>query len=187
VGRTHKRALAEIRLADISVIQPEAIASREAFDLAAAGQTSLAADRLQQVINDLEDPALRGWLMEQKAAYLHFTDRAAAQQVLRAAVRENNFVLRPEAGIAPASIRTAAVQARAAADFLATEYSDAMTLVLGVRACSMTSPGTTSAWTMQSAHGNGSDSTWGSQVPGLTSTRAPGQTVSGCSARARWR
>jgi hypothetical protein len=96
-----RRALAEIRYAETSVIRSEAIASREAFDLAAAGQTRAAADRMQQVINSLEDPATRGWLTEQKAAYLHLTDPVAAQQLLAAAVRENAFVLRPSAGIAP--------------------------------------------------------------------------------------
>lgn len=33
-------------------------------------------------------------LLEQKAAYLHFTDSAAAQQLLAKAGRENGFVLR---------------------------------------------------------------------------------------------
>jgi hypothetical protein len=129
-----RRALAEVRYADTSVIRPEAIASREAFDLAAAGQTRAAADRLQQVINGLEDRATRGWLTEQKAAYLHQTDPVAAQRLLAAAVRENPFVLRPAAGIAPAPVRPAAVQARAAAAFLAAEYKDGISLVLGVRA-----------------------------------------------------
>jgi hypothetical protein len=129
-----KRALAEIRYADTSNIQPEAIAARDAFDLAAAGQTSAAAGRLQQVINDIDDPAMCGWIMEQKAAYLHLTDPVAAQHLLARAVRENSFVLRPAAGIAPAPVKAAAVQARAAAEFLAGQYGDGITLVLGVRA-----------------------------------------------------
>lgn len=129
-----RRALAEIRYADTSIVRPETIAAREAFDLAATGQTRAAADRLQQAINNLEDPALRGWFMEQKAAYLHLTDPVAAQQLLTTAVNENEFVLKPAAGIAPAKIKAAAVQARAAAQFLAAAYHDGMALVLGVRA-----------------------------------------------------
>ena len=129
-----KRALAEIRYADTSEIRPEAIAAREAFDLAAAGQTRAAADRLQQVINITENRALRGWIMEQKAAYLHVTDAAAAQLLLAKAVQENSFVLRPATGIAPAPIKAAAVQARAAAAFLASEYADGVRLVLGIMA-----------------------------------------------------
>ena len=128
-----RRALAEIRYVETSVIRPEAIASRRAFDLAAQGQSSAAADTLQEAINGLEDRAMRGWLMEQKAAYLELTDPAAAQQLLAAAGRENSFVLRPTTGVAPAQIKAAAVQARAAAAFLAHKYKGAMHLVLGVR------------------------------------------------------
>lgn len=129
-----KRALAAVRYADTSQIRPEAIAARQAFELAASGQTSAAADRLQQVINVTENRAMRGWIMEQKAAYLHLTDPVAAQRLLAKAVQENSFVLRPATGITPAPIKAAAVQARAAAEFLASEYSDGISLVLGVRA-----------------------------------------------------
>lgn len=129
-----RRALAEIRYDGTSIVRPETIAARKAFDLAATGQTRAAADRLQQAINNLEDPALRGWFMEQKAAYLHLTDPVAAQQLLTSAVNKNGFVLKPAAGVAPAKIKAAAVQARAAAEFLAGAYQDGMALVLGVRA-----------------------------------------------------
>jgi hypothetical protein len=128
-----KRALADIRYAETSIIRPEAVAGREAFDLAAAGQTRAAADRLNEAINQIESPAIRGWLKEQQAAYLHLTDAVAAQKVLAAAVRENGFVLRPAAGIAPAPARGPVVQAQAAAEFLASEYSDGISLVLGTR------------------------------------------------------
>jgi hypothetical protein len=131
--RRSGRALAEVRYADAGVIRPEAVALREAFDLAAAGQARAAADRVQRAVNDLEDPATRGWLMEQKAAYLNMTDPAAAQALLASAVRENRYVLRPAAGINPAAARPAAAQAQAAAQFLAATYPDGMSLVLGVK------------------------------------------------------
>jgi hypothetical protein len=129
-----RRALAEIRYVDIGAVRPEAVAFREAFDLAAAGDTAAAADRLQRTINDIEDQALRGWLREQKAAYLHFTDPALAQQQLGAAVRDNPVLLRPTVGVNPAQLKAAAVQARAAAIFLGENYGDGVSLVLGVRA-----------------------------------------------------
>ncbi|MEV0811235.1 DEAD/DEAH box helicase [Micromonospora sp. NPDC050200] len=130
-----RRALADVAYADRGRVRPEAVAVRQAFDLAEAGQTAAAADRLQQTLNDIEDSALRGWLREQRAAYLHMTDRAAAQHQLATAVKENPDVLRPAAGIAVVQTRPVAVQARAAAQYLTTEYGqDAMNLVLGVRA-----------------------------------------------------
>ncbi|MGP3978311.1 hypothetical protein ACTWQF_30765 [Streptomyces sp. 8N114] len=42
-----RRALAEVRHAPQGTIRPEAVALREAFDLAATGRTSAAADRVQ--------------------------------------------------------------------------------------------------------------------------------------------
>ena len=129
-----KRALAEIHYADASIIRAEAVAAREAFDLAAIGQTRAAANRLQRVIDELENPAIRGWLMEQMAAYRHFTDKVAAQKALTAAGQRNPFVLHPAAGISPAPIKPAAVQARAAAQFLSSEYSDPLRMVLSVKA-----------------------------------------------------
>lgn len=129
-----RRALADVRYASASTVRPDAVAARSAFDLAVTGQTRAAADRLRQVINDVQGPALRGWLMEQKAAYLHLTDPVAAQQLLASAINENGFVLKPAAGIAPAKVKAASVQARAAAEFLDRTYTDGISLVLGLRA-----------------------------------------------------
>lgn len=129
-----RRVLAEVRYAETSIVRPEAVAARGAFDLASAGQTGAAAERLQRTMNELRDDALRGWMTEQKAAYLHLTDAGAAQRVLAGAVHDNGFVLKTAAGTPPEKIRAAAVQARAAAQFLGETYDDGRLLVLGVRA-----------------------------------------------------
>lgn len=129
-----KLALASVRYDNVGAVRHEAVAAREAFDLAAAGQYSQAADRLQQAINGITDPALRGWLREQKATYLHFIDPATAQQQLGAAIRENPAVLRPAVGVDVPKARAAAVQARAAAGYLDAAYPDSTALVLGLRA-----------------------------------------------------
>ncbi len=140
LGRRHqwtersRRALAEVRYAPHGTVRPEAVALREAFDLAATGRTIAAADRIQLTVNDLDDKALRGWLQEQKAAYMHMTDPVAAQQVLAGALNENQFVLKPAGGVESAQIKAAAVQAREAAQFLSAEYGDGVNLVLGVKA-----------------------------------------------------
>ena len=128
-----KLALAPVRYNNTGAVRPEAIAAREAFDLAVAGQTNLAADRLQRVIDGITDPALRGWVREQKASYLHFTDPNVAQQQLGAAIRDNPMVLRPAVGVDARQARAAAVQARAAAGYLDATYADSTALVLGLR------------------------------------------------------
>ncbi|KOV87593.1 DEAD/DEAH box helicase [Nocardia sp. NRRL S-836] len=129
-----KFALASVRYNDIGVVRPEAVAARTAFDLAVTGQTSKAADVVQQAINATTDPALRGWLRELKAGYLHFTDPATAQQQVSAAIGENPGVLRPVIGVDVRRTRPAAAQASAAASYLGATYSDSTALVLGVRA-----------------------------------------------------
>lgn len=129
-----RRVLAEVRYASHGTVRPEATGLREAFNLAATGRTVPAAERVQRAVNTIDDTALRGWLREQKAAYLHHTDPHAAQQALAGALDENDFVLRPVNGAAPAKIKAAEVQARAAAQFLAARYSDATDLRLGVQA-----------------------------------------------------
>lgn len=128
-----RRALADVQYDQTSTVRPEATASRQAFNLAAVGQYQSAASRLQGAINDLEDKALRGYLMEQKAAYLHHIDPLAAQQALATAVIENPVVQRPVDDVAPRGIKAVAVQARAAADYLRETYADGVQLVLGVR------------------------------------------------------
>lgn len=128
-----KRALAPIRYLNTGAVRPEAVAIREAFDLALGGQTSAAADRLQKVIGTTTNLAVRGWLREQRATYLHFTDPAAAQKQLGQAVSDNPACLRPAVGVGVGKTRAAAVQARAAAEYLAATYSDNTALVLGVQ------------------------------------------------------
>jgi hypothetical protein len=86
------------------------------------------------------DRALRGWLREQKAAYLHLTDRAAAERALAGALDDNPFVLRPVNGGAPVQLKAAAVQSRAAAEFLATQYRDGVSLSAGEVAAGLGDP-----------------------------------------------
>ncbi|MCX4993708.1 DEAD/DEAH box helicase family protein [Streptomyces sp. NBC_00568] len=131
-----RRALAEVRYAEHGTVRDEAVALRKAFDLAATGRAPAAAERVQKAVNDLGagDRALRGWLREQKAAYLHLTDRAAAERALAGALDDNPFVLRPVNGGAPVQLKAAAVQSRAGAEFLAAQYRDGVSLRLGVQA-----------------------------------------------------
>ncbi|WP_230687067.1 DEAD/DEAH box helicase [Catellatospora vulcania] len=128
-----RRALAKIKYAATSLIRSEVVACRQAFDHAAAGQYNAAANSIQTAMNAVDDLALRGWLGEQKASYVDLFDRIAAQRALTTAQRDNPFILRPEAGVSPVQVRAAAVQARAAAEYLKNTYADAMELVLGVR------------------------------------------------------
>ncbi|TKA12060.1 DEAD/DEAH box helicase [Actinacidiphila oryziradicis] len=128
-----RRGLAEIQYATTGSVRPEAVAARSAFDLAATHRYSEACDRLQEVLGQVTDPAMRGLLAEQRAAYLHHFEPNAAQNALRKALDDNPHVLRPLGGVAAAQLRPAAAQAEAAAAFLSRTYPDATSLLLGVK------------------------------------------------------
>lgn len=127
-------ALAAVHYDPTGTVRDEAIGVREAFNLAATGRYVDASDRLQKAIGTVSDPAVRGWLIEQRAAYLHHVEPAAAQKLLSKALDDNPFVLRPAGGVTPAQLRPAAVQAEAAAAFLSETYTDGTALLLGVQA-----------------------------------------------------
>lgn len=129
-----RRTLADVRYASAGIVRTEAIAMREAFDLANTGQPTPAATRLQQAINQVDDPLLRGLLREQKATYLHLSDPAVAQQQQGEAARENPHLLRPVIAVDAPKFGVIAAQAATAAQFLAQTYTEGTQLVLGVRA-----------------------------------------------------
>lgn len=54
-----RRAVSDIRYSSTGRIRSEAVAARQAFDFAAIGQYAAAAERLQAVINEVDDPLLR--------------------------------------------------------------------------------------------------------------------------------
>jgi hypothetical protein len=128
-----RRVLAEVEYDKTSVIRPEAVALRRAFNAAEVGQTSVAADILQNTVNNTHDPILRSWLTEQLAGYVHETEPGRAQQLLAKAVIDNPEILRPAAGVPVRKIKAVQPQAQAAAAYLGKHYSDGVSLVLGVR------------------------------------------------------
>ncbi|MGW0885840.1 hypothetical protein [Streptomyces sp. NPDC002671] len=176
-------AAAEVRYAEHGTVRPETVALREAFDLSATNRARAAADRVQRAVNDLgdNDKALRGWLREQKAAYLHLTNHADAQHALAGALDDNPFLLRP-VNAAPVQIRAAVAQARAAAEFLADQLASACGSVC--RRCSRTWCGATrSAPTMPSRRGRSWDCISDSSARARRSSTARARTTCGHSRR----
>ncbi|MEV6676310.1 hypothetical protein AB0N09_05495 [Streptomyces erythrochromogenes] len=81
-----------------------AVGAREAFNLATTGRYDDAAARLQKSLGSVTDPAVRGWIGEQRAAYLHHVDAHVAQQQLSRALDDNPFVLKPVGGVTPTQL-----------------------------------------------------------------------------------
>lgn len=132
--QANRLALANVTYDEQSLVRPEAVAGRRAFELASAGKLADAAAELQRMVGTLNDRAQRGWLGEQRAAYVNAFDPVQAQHILSAAVEANPYVLRPVAGVPVTRIKPPVEQAKTSSLFLKREYGDSMSLVLGVRA-----------------------------------------------------
>lgn len=116
-------------------VSPVAIAEREAFGLAAGREYRAAATAMQPAIDSAADPAHKGHLLQQTAAYQHHVDPAGAQQTQLAANRLNRNVLRPRDGIAYEKLPTPALeQGAAAASYLQTTYGTGNDVLLGLAA-----------------------------------------------------
>lgn len=122
------------RAANVSEIS---VASRSAFDHAAAGDFVNAVDAMQKAVNAASEPAVAGYLLQQLAAYQHFVNPASAQQTQKSANRKNRNVLRPLEGVEYEKLSTpTAEQGAAAATFLQARYASGNELLLGLNALS---------------------------------------------------
>ncbi len=116
-------------------VSPVAIASRRAFELASGREYRAASDALQPALDAAADPAGKGYLLQQTAAYQHHVDPAGAQQTQLAANRLNRNVLRPREGIDYEKLPTPALeQGAAASSYLQQRYATANDLLLGLAA-----------------------------------------------------
>jgi hypothetical protein len=129
VGR---KALAQTNYKSESFIRAYEVAVRDAFNHAIVRDFNGAEEALQVAINSTVDGAEKGWLMEQKATYLHFRNRVEAQNLLRSASSFNHHVLRPLRGITFERIRAVEVQAQAVIEYATSNFSDGNSAILQV-------------------------------------------------------
>jgi hypothetical protein len=115
-------------------ISPTAQPQRRAFDLASQQRYQEAADSEQQAINAMAaDPQTRGWLRQQKAAYLHPVNPLAAQNLQITALDDNRALLKPNQGIAYVRLKgKAGEQAAESAAFLSSRYGSPADLLIGI-------------------------------------------------------
>ena len=112
-----------------------AVASRDAFDLAAAGDFTAALSSTQRAIDAAKGPSERGYLMQQFAAYQQHVNPALAQQTQKAANKLNRSVLRPLGGVAYEKLSTpTAEQGAGASAYLLSRYASGNELVIGLNA-----------------------------------------------------
>jgi len=128
-----REALAKTEYESQGFIRPSAIAQREAFNKAVAFDFRGAASALQAAVDNCDDPAERGWLIEQQASYTHHTSPGDAQRLLLSAQKLNGRVLRPVSGVSIERIRAASVQSREIANYIKSNFRDSIELILAVK------------------------------------------------------
>ncbi|MFM9458163.1 hypothetical protein [Streptomyces europaeiscabiei] len=126
-----RTALAEVTYSQ-STISKVAAPARRAFDQAALGQYSQAVTHMSKAVAAATDPAERGFLQEQLAAYQHFTDEPKAQQILVKALVHKPELLRPIDGVKATRIKATDTQVVLAAAYLSETYSDRNELLVGI-------------------------------------------------------
>jgi len=110
-------------------------AGRTAFDLATGREYREAVTALQSVVNTTKDVAYKGYLQQQLAAYLHYVDPAAAQQMQLAANRNNRNLLRSIDGVVYERLSASSIEQGASATaWLQNQYTTTTDLVLGMNA-----------------------------------------------------
>lgn len=127
-------ATADVTYETAGVISPVAVARREAFDKAVAGDIDGAVSVLRRGIDTVSEDLVRGWYLEELASYQQLSNPAASQQILAAAKRLNPGVLKPAVAPPRKKVKGPAAQGTAAAAFLGQQYTDARSMQLAVGA-----------------------------------------------------
>ena len=97
--RAAKSALAHVTYATASSDLEVAVARRQAFSSAAAGDYSKAVALIQEQANKATDSLVKGWLQAELAEYTHPINVVTAQQIQRSAHAANRQLIRPREGI----------------------------------------------------------------------------------------
>jgi hypothetical protein len=114
-------------------VTPIAVARRQAFDLARAGQTLEASSLVAGALSTVGSAYEAGWYREEVARYQHATNPDGAQASLREARLANINVLLPLSTPPVQRLRATAEQARAASVFLTDTYATGVELALGLQ------------------------------------------------------
>ena len=127
-----KRATAAVEYDREGHVTELAIGRRRAFDSAAVNDPATATSVLRNALDSVTDETTKGWYLEEVAAYENLTAPADAQRTLKAARTMNRLTLMPVVTLAPKPVKGHDKQAEAAAEYLAAQYSDAVTMQLKV-------------------------------------------------------
>jgi hypothetical protein len=72
---------------------------REAFDASKVSRNDISITKVQEAINNENEPKIKGYLKQKLAEYINFTNPAQAQELQLAALKDNFRLLKPLVGV----------------------------------------------------------------------------------------
>lgn len=93
---------------------------REAFDASKVSRNDISIRKVQEAINDENEPKVKGYLKQKLAEYINFTNPAQAQELQLAALKDNFRLLKPLVGVTFNKLNSP-IDSQA---FLATKYME---------------------------------------------------------------
>ena len=131
--KVSKGAMANLKYEQIKNVNPIAIIQRQAFESARRNNHNESKRLLNEAVNKVADPKIRGWLKQQLAEYTHFVNPTESQVILKSAINENPRITRPISGIdyqrIDPSTKSQAIQC---ADFIKNSFANGNEVVLEV-------------------------------------------------------
>lgn len=113
------------------------IAQREAYNEARINQYQSAVKILNEAVHKLDssDKILLGYSKQILAEYMNYEDEVESQKILVSAIKINQNILKPKAGIEYKTIKTESTQANMVSGFLSTKYGvDSNKLLIDINA-----------------------------------------------------
>ncbi len=100
-------------------IEVTTVLLREAFDAARIGRYDISVERVQSAVSQEEDVLTKGYLKQQLASYINFSDPSNAQEIQLSALGLNSRLLKPLAGVSYSKLTApASGQASASSGFM---------------------------------------------------------------------
>jgi hypothetical protein len=128
-----KGVLASLKYSTEDNLDTIALSLRQAYDLASNGNSTKAAEILDQAVNTITDSQEKGYAKQLMAEYTNLHDRVESQRIQLSAVNDNRRLLKPIQGIQYHKIAGAAFdQAVACSRYLQGRYRDPNKIVIEV-------------------------------------------------------
>jgi len=131
--RASKGVLASLKYSENTNMDKETLELRKAYDLASNNNLTKASDIIENLVNDITDKKLKGYVKQIFAEYTHLHDKAESQKIQMSAVNDNCRILKPIEGILYHKMAGSVTdQAVSCSNFLRANFNNPNKLVIEV-------------------------------------------------------